>query len=224
MTIEQAKKAAAKAASLLVEDGMVIGLGSGSTSAYFIEFLSQRKLKIKAIASSVNSMNLAKKLNIELMNPDAVEFLDLTIDGADEIDHQKNMIKGGGGALLREKILAKSSREMIVIVDETKVVDRIGAHFVPVEIAPFAYKTTLKRLENYSIKLRMNQGKIYVTDNGNYVADIQFKEKINNPKEEEIKLLEIAGVLATGLFYHVAGRVIIGYKNGFAVTKNMLYP
>lgn len=215
-----AKKAAGQAAANLIKEGMIIGLGTGSTTAYFIESLSNRckkGLNIQAIATSKQSMSQAQKLGIPLLNEQEINYLDITIDGADEIDHRKNMIKGGGGALFREKLLAYSSREMLVIVDETKLVDQLGSFPVPVEIASFFYLSTLSRLERHGYKgaLRLNRDRsIYQTDNGNYIFDIQFNSPILDPQAEDKKLHQILGVIETGLFFNVAGRVLIGYYDG----------
>lgn len=225
--IAVAKKAAAQKAAALIEDRMQVGLGTGSTAAYFIEALGERVqqgLKITAIATSQDSMRQAQKLGIPLLDPDSITALDITIDGADEIDPLNNMIKGGGGALLREKLLAHSSRKMLVIVDETKIVAHLGAHPLPIEIAPFAYKTTLKRLEEkgYRGTLRLtHENKPFVTDNGNIIFDIQFSTPILNPPLLEQDLKKIAGVLETGLFYNLAGNVIIGYEDGLVRIKPM---
>jgi ribose 5-phosphate isomerase A len=216
-----AKKAAGQAAANLIQDGMLVGLGTGSTASFMIEALGQRcreGLNIRAVATSQQSMQQAKQLGIPLEDDQHISSLDITIDGADEIDHHKNMIKGGGGALLREKLLAQSSHEMIVIVDENKLVDYLGAFPVPAEIASFAYQTTLCRLENqgYQFVLRLNRdGTIYLTDNGNYIVDIQFDKPILNPQAENERLRLITGVLETGFFFNVAKRVIVGYVDGF---------
>ncbi|WP_068470328.1 ribose-5-phosphate isomerase RpiA [Candidatus Protochlamydia phocaeensis] len=216
-----AKKAAGKAAAELIEDGMLVGLGTGSTASFFIEALGlrcQSGLKISAVATSQQSMRQAQKLGIPIQNSDSITFLDLTVDGADEIDHHKNMIKGGGGALLREKLLATGSREMIVIIDETKLVDQLGVFPVPVEIATFAYRSTLARLEEkgYQGVLRLNRDtSLFITDNGNYIVDIQFNKPILDPASEHERLKVLPGVLETGLFFNIAGRVVIGYEDEF---------
>jgi ribose 5-phosphate isomerase A len=203
-------------------DGMLVGLGTGSTIAYFIEALAKRcekGLKITAITSSIQSLHQAQSLNIPLLDPSPITKIDVVIDGADEIDHEKNMIKGGGGALLREKLIALAAKEMIVIVDETKLVEQIGSFPVPVEISSFIYRTTLLRLtdKGYQYTLRLNRDNTpYVTDNGNYIADIHFNKPILTPKKEHEKLKTICGVLETGLFFDIAGRVIVGYEDGFA--------
>jgi len=216
-----AKKAAGSAAARLIKEGMTVGLGTGSTVAFFIEALGKRcqeGLQITAAATSGESMRQAKSLGIPIIENDSILKLDVTIDGADEIDHKKNMIKGGGGALLKEKILAASSSEMIVIVDEDKLVDHLGTFPVPVEICSFAYLTTFKRLheEGYQGSFRLNGDQTYyVTENGNLIIDIQFNSPIFDPVQENDRLKSITGVLETGLFFNLAGRVIVGYRDGY---------
>jgi len=220
-----AKKAAGEAAAELIQDGMLVGLGTGSTSAFFIEALGKRcraGLKISAISSSEQSTRQAKHLGIPMKDPHTIDMLDITVDGADEIDHHKNMIKGGGGALLREKLVAQSSKEMVVIIDETKLVDHLGDHPLPVEIATFFYRSTLHRLQEqgYQGTLRLTREKeLFVTDNGNYIFDIQYTNPILDPQKEQERLKSIAGVLETGLFFNIAKRVIIGYEDGFVKVR-----
>lgn len=216
-----AKKAAGDFAAKYVKNGMKVGLGTGSTAYFLIEALGlrcrQEGLKISAVATSLGSEKLARSLGISILESDSVETLDLTIDGADQVDAQMNLIKGRGGALLREKILAQSSKEMIVIADETKVVNQLGNTLVPVEIAPFAYKTTLTRLKlkGYSGKMRLNsEGNFYLTDNNHYIVDLEFKGIITNPKATHEDLQLIAGVLETGLFFNVADQIVIGFNDG----------
>lgn len=221
LTIVNAKKIAGETAAKLIRNGMLVGLGTGSTAAFFIEALGKRckeeGLQITAVASSTQSLSQAKKVGIPLVNDHVIDVLDITVDGADEIDKHNNMIKGGGGALLREKILACSTKEMVVIIDENKRVDNLGSFPVPVEITRFAYHTTLSRIQDhgYPGALRLNHdNSIYVTDNGNYIFDIRFDKPILNPKKEHERLRSILGVLETGLFFDVVSKVIIGYLDG----------
>lgn len=215
-----AKRAVGAVAAELIEEGMYVGLGTGSTTSYFIEALAARclaGLNIYAVASSQQTIRQAHSLGIPLIDEQSITQLDITVDGADEVDPHKNMIKGRGGALLREKILAYSSREMVVIIDETKRVHQLGTSPVPIEISAFAYKTTLLRLTDrgYQGTLRLNcDGTPYHTDNGNYLYDIQFNPLILDPHAEDERLRHITGVLETGFFFHIAGRVIIGFKDG----------
>lgn len=216
-----AKRIAGKAAADLIQEGMLVGLGTGSTTAFFIEELGKRcqsGLNISAVATSLQSGRHANQVGIPMRNPDEITFLDVTVDGADEIDHKKNMIKGGGGALLREKLLAKASREMIVIIDETKLVEFIGNHPLPIEIVPFVYRTTIRNLEKngYHGELRLDAlNQPFITDNGNYIFDVQYSHLILDPKSEHEKLKMITGVIETGLFFDIAQRIIIGYLDGY---------
>lgn len=221
---EKGKRAAAKAATLLVKSGMKIGLGTGSTSEYFIQAIGdlvKKGLKIQAVATSKKSDDLATKSGIEMCDINHFKRLDLAIDGADEIDPEKQMIKGGGGALLREKIVAHMADEMIVIADETKLVQQLGSFAIPVEVTPFAVEVTMGFLENLGAHclLRKIQGITpYITDNGNYIVDLKFQNLNFDPIKLNLKLKAIPGVLETGLFINMAGRVIIGYEDGRTKT------
>lgn len=217
---EIGKRASAEKAALLVEQNMTIGLGTGSTACYFIKALGKRLsegLKIAAVATSLESLNLALSLGFNMLDINSVKKLDLTIDGADEIDHKKQMIKGGGGALLREKIVAHMSSEMIVIVDETKYVPNLGNFALPIEIAEFAHNVTLAEIAKLgaSVVLRKKEtGFPFVTDNGNFTADLKLPYPVMDAETINLELKKIPGVLETGLFLNMAGRVIIGYQDG----------
>ena len=225
MSNEAGKRAAGRAAAELIHEGMLVGLGTGSTAFYFIERLIERcreGLKIKAVASSKASYEQAKKGKIPLIDIELVTNLDITIDGADEVDPKKRLIKGGGGALVREKIVASMSREMVVIVDETKLVPHLGRHPLPVEIVPFAYKATLYKLEKLGYKgiLRTNnQGHLYVTENHNYIFDLKFDTPCQQPEQEQEKIRNVPGVVDTGFFFHLAGRVLIGFNDGKTIIR-----
>lgn len=219
--IHQAKMAAGKAAADLVEDGMLVGLGTGSTAACFIVSLIERcrtsALQIQAVATSERSAKLAAEGGIALMDPNAISTIDMTVDGADEIDRKKRMIKGGGGALLREKIIASSSGEMVVIIDETKLVDQLGGFPLPVEISAFAYNATLYKvcsLGYNGVMRKTKDGQLYITDNGNYIIDISFPNGCTSPERDEAALKAVPGVLETGFFFGLAGRVLVGYRDG----------
>lgn len=218
---QKAKDAAGKAAVELVKDGMLVGLGTGSTAACFIQHLIERcrqGLKINAVATSNKSQQLAQAGGIPFVDINEVIKLDLTIDGADEIDPKKRMIKGGGGALLREKIVATMSREMIVIVDESKLVPQLGATMpLPVEIVPFAHMVTARKLESLGFfgKFRiLANGQPWITDNGNYILDIALPKQNFNPESANLQIRSIPGVVETGLFINIAGRVVVGYQDG----------
>jgi ribose 5-phosphate isomerase A len=222
--MEACKKAAAEKACSLIEDGMIVGLGTGSTTAYFIEALSHRcknGLKIQAVASSHSSHALAKEGKIPLIDLNGLKSLDLYIDGADEIDPSKQMIKGAGGALLREKILAYMSREMTVIVDETKLVSKLGTRPLPVEITPFGLYATLHHLYQlgYRGQLRLKPDKSpLLTENNNHLFDITLSPS-SHIKEDHDRIRTIPGVVETGFFEALAGRVIVGFKDGSVVVQ-----
>ncbi|GAB4225673.1 MAG: ribose 5-phosphate isomerase A [Chlamydiales bacterium] len=216
-----AKQAAGKAAASLIENGMTVGLGTGSTAAYFIEELAKRCLEgltIDCVTTSKKTKQIAEGFSLPLIDIELVKEIDITVDGADEIDRRKFMIKGGGGALLREKIVARASREMIVIVDESKCVKMIGNLFpLPIEVFVFGYHWTLKHLEECGLSGELRTIKSdtpYTTDNGNYIVDISLKKGIEDPKALHHKLCEIPGVIETGLFFDLAGRVVIGKNTG----------
>ncbi len=226
MSTEEIKKKVGETAAGLIESGMLVGIGTGSTVHYFIQSLGERcrqGLKIHAIASSLNSMKQAQKGGIPLLNSSEVTSLDLTIDGTDEIDHAKRMIKGGGGALVREKIIATMSREMVVICDETKLVPYLGKAKLPVEVIPFAEMATLHQMKKlgYTGELRTQPDQsLFVTDNGNYIIDIHFSEVRQQPEKDHEALIQIPGVVETGFFFNLAGRVIVGFFDGQLVIKN----
>lgn len=215
-----AKEAAGRMAADLIKDGMLVGLGTGSTAAYFIDSLIERcrnGLKISAVATSERSEQQAREGGIPILDINSLTSLDIVIDGADEIDKQKRMIKGGGGALLREKIVANMAREMIVVVDDHKVVDKLGTFPLPVEIVAFAHEVTLNKIQTlgYSgVFRRQSNGNLYLTDNGNYIADIIFKQLPLSPEKDNDKIRSIPGVVETGFFFKLAGRVLVGHANG----------
>ncbi len=225
MSTDGIKKAVAACAADLVQDGMIVGLGSGSTSAYCIISLIERcrnGLHIQAVASSTNSAQLAQKGGIPLLDYNQVKEVDLTLDGADEVNPEKEMIKGRGGALLREKILAEMSKKCVIMVDETKLVHKLGIAKLPVEIVPFGISATVKRLGGLGYKgtWRINQnGSLFITDNANYIFDIEFEEPRENPKEDHKLISSIAGVVETGFFFNLATSVIIGFSDGQIITR-----
>lgn len=218
--VQLGKLAAAKAAVEKIQYGMSIGLGSGSTTAFFIKELGVRcreGLSVTAVASSMQSMELALEASVPLLDVNSFVHLDLAIDGADEVDLQKRMIKGGGGALLREKIIAGMSNKMIVIVDSNKVVSSLGKFPIAVEIVQFGYRIIIHQLQElgYFGVLRMNAvGKTLVTENGNYIYDITLSRPLYDPEEEERKIKSITGVVETGLFLNFATEVLVGYSDG----------
>lgn len=224
MTVDEIKKAIGAKAADLIQDGMLVGLGTGSTAFHFIETLIARcreGLKIHAVASSEQSYAQAKAGGIPMMDIQKVTVLDITVDGADEIDPLKRMIKGKGGALVREKIVASMSREMVVIVDESKLVPQLKGS-LPVEIIPFATQATLHKLEKIGYKGKWRHKKdnsLYITDNGNYIFDIDFSSPIKNPEEHHELIRRVPGVVDTGFFFNLAGRVIVGFPDGQIVIR-----
>jgi ribose 5-phosphate isomerase A len=217
---EISKAAAAKTAVEYIQPGMRVGLGTGSTAAYFIDFLGkkcQEGLLIEAVCSSIRSQEQAQKLGIPLQDIEKVTSLDITVDGADEVDSKKQLIKGGGGALLREKIVASMSKSMIVIVDESKIVDHLGLFPLPIEIVPFGYRATIAKLNDlgYIGHLRITKNhEIYQTDNGNYIYDIHLEFPCLNPEKENRIIRSVVGVIETGFFLNLASQIIVGYPDG----------
>ena len=214
-----AKQVAAEHAAKLIQDGMTVGIGTGSTSAFAIEAISKRikeGLSIKAVASSTRSEKLAKGAGITLIPFSEVEDIDLYIDGADEVDRNLNLIKGGGGALLREKILAFNSKEFIVIVDNSKLVPYLGKFLLPVELTPFAMELTVRQLQKLGCitTIRQDADKRYITDNGNIIVDCDFK-KIKQVAQLQDSINAIPGVVENGLFSKtIVSKVIVGFESG----------
>ena len=214
--MEKCKKAVGYAAAECIKSGMLVGLGTGSTVYYFIKRLIERVkegLTIQVVSSSMCSEHQARKGGIPVVDINTVTAIDITVDGADEIDLLKKMIKGGGGALLREKILANISKEMMVIVDETKIVKQLGKRPLPIEILPFATKGIVNKIQQLGYQGQMRTDKnhhFYLTDNGNYIYDIYFKSLRDNPEKDHELLCHIPGVLETGFFFNLAGPVLIG--------------
>ncbi|HLZ60779.1 MAG TPA: ribose-5-phosphate isomerase RpiA [Ktedonosporobacter sp.] len=218
------KQLAGSAAAQLIEDGMLIGLGTGSTAAHLLAALAQRiqaGLRIKgAIPSSQTTRAIAEGLGIPLTDLDTYSDLDLYIDGADEIDPQLQLIKGAGGALLREKIVASCARRFVVIADTSKLVSQLGLRYpVPVETIPFAVSPVRKRLESLGalVQVRQHEGRPYITDNNNMILDCTFQGGISDSLELDAHMHSIVGVVETGLFLRMAQQAIIGGPNGVQV-------
>lgn len=216
----QAKEAAGRKAAEWIQDGMIVGLGTGSTAECFIRSLIERSrhgLKIKTVASSRASMELAKKGGLEVLDINSVPEIHITVDGVDEIDPKKRMIKGAGGAHVREKILAAASKELVVIADESKLVPALGRGKLPVEVLFYGSPSTRSKIEEmgFSGKWRQNHdGTLYLTENGNILFDIQFKQPPHSPEKVHEEIRSIPGVIDTGFFFNMAGRVIIGHADG----------
>ncbi|MBF2340554.1 ribose-5-phosphate isomerase RpiA [Listeria welshimeri] len=213
------KKIAGEKACGWVKDGMVVGLGTGSTVYYTIEKLGEMVrdgLNITGIATSEETAIQAKKLGIPLKSLNDVKQIDVTIDGADEVNKDFQGIKGGGGALLREKMVAAASLMNIWVVEEKKLVEELGEFSLPIEVIPFGWKQIKWSLEKEAIEteLRINDsGKVYQTNNGNYILDIK-NQILTNPVEWQEKLAGIPGIVEHGLFLDYVDIVICGKANG----------
>ncbi len=221
------KQSAGIAAAQLIENGMVIGLGTGSTANKLTYALAQRIQAglhiIGAVPTSNATAELAHNLGIPLTTLDAHPQLDLVIDGADEIDSQLNLIKGGGGALLREKIVASTARRFVIIGDITKVVPILGKDFaLPVEIVPLAITPVRQHLEALGAitQVRTRGNQVFITDNGNMIVDCTFPQGIADPFALHTRMKNIVGIVETGLFLHMADQAIIGGPEGV----KLLYP
>ena len=224
--IDKAKFVAAKRAVEFVESGMKVGLGTGSTAAWMVrclgEMVREDGLKIQGVPTSTRTAELARQMGIEVISLDEAKWLDLTIDGADEFDADLDLIKGGGGALLQEKIVATASDRMIVIADAAKEVGTLGAFPLPVEVIPFGWQTTKALIEEMLINvdvlsreatLRMNGEAPFVTDEGNFIVDLHLG-RIGNPRQLSMVLNQIPGVVENGLFIDICDIVVIGHGDG----------
>lgn len=223
------KQRAAEAAMKLIESGMVVGLGTGSTADFFLQALGDAlaagKLRdIRGVPTSVQSDRRARELGIPIITLNDHARPDITVDGADEIDPNLNLIKGLGGALLREKIVAQASAKLVIIADDSKAVKTLGSKSpLPVEVAPFCYEAHAPFLESLGAAptLRRNaDGNPYVTDNGNYIFDCRFKS-IDDPADLQRKLKERAGIVESGLFIGLARVAFVADQNGVrTITKD----
>ena len=230
MTPDEAKEAAAREALQHVSDGMKIGLGTGSTAEKFVAGLGEmvaNGLNVVCVPTSEATREQAEKLNIPLTRLDEEPVLDLTVDGADELDANLTLIKGGGGALLREKIVASSSKQMIVIADHTKKVETLGAFPLPVEVVPFGVKATAMKLEHAGkwagcdgpLALRIRDGELFVTDNGNVIIDCAFGTIPDAQKLASV-ISTIPGVVDHGLFIGMACMAILGGPDGLEIIES----
>ena len=219
------KENAAQEAIKFVKNGMIVGLGTGSTAKIAVGLLGKKlskDFKIKGIPTSIATEDQAKKLGIELVDLHEYENIDIAIDGADEVSPNKSMIKGLGGALLREKKVEIKAKELIIIVDETKMVDILGKGPLPVEVDITNYERTGTIIERLGCKIELRieaNNKPFITDNGNYIYHLIFTEGIKDPVNLNKNLLEIKGVKDTGLFLNMATKVIIGSKNGTRIIE-----
>jgi ribose 5-phosphate isomerase A len=214
-----AKQLAGETAVNFLESGMTIGLGTGTTAYWAIEKIGEKVnrdgWKVKAIATSVSSEDLARSLRIPIVDFSSVKSIDVTIDGADEVDGHLQLIKGGGGALLREKIVATNSRQMIVVADESKQVKTLGRFPLPVEVVHFGWERTFDKLQllGCEAKRRMKGTEPYLTDNGNYIVDCAFGEITDASGLSEL-INAITGVVDNGLFIHIATKLVLGFNSG----------
>jgi ribose 5-phosphate isomerase A len=208
------KEAAARASLQFVKDGQVIGLGTGSTAAYFIKLLGDQVkngLRIRGIPTSDRSRELALSLRIPVITLDDCQEIDVTVDGADEVDPQLRLIKGGGGALLREKIVASATRQMVVVADASKQVQRLGKFPLPVEVIRFAQALIAKQIEALGAQVQLRQnpdGSAYLTDENNHILDCRFGE-IRDPDGLARELSWMPGVVEHGLFIGIASVALL---------------
>lgn len=212
--MDKNKEIVGEEAANFIQDGMIVGLGSGSTVNWMLKKLGERMkqegLKIKGIPSSLKTERLAQELGIPLTTFDEVEHIDLAIDGADEVDTRLNLLKGGGGSLVREKIVDAMAKELIIIVDESKLVTHLGAFSLPVEVVPYGWNITAKYIANLGCvpTLRKKENNVFVSDNGNYILDCPF-DTILDPKSLHERLKSFVGVVETGLFVGMTSKVIV---------------
>ncbi len=215
------KQIAGEKAVDFVQDGMIVGLGTGSTVTFTIQKIGelvQKGMKIRGVSTSSVTSAQAKSLGIPLLPLDEVEYIDLTIDGADEVDANFNGIKGGGGAMLFEKIVARASKKNIWVVNSRKMVSTLGKFPVPVEVIPFGYRHVIRRMEKLGLNpvIRNNGDAFYRTDSNNYVIDLHMNA-IKNVVELDLMLKSIAGVVEHGLFIGIADTVVVAGASGLEV-------
>jgi ribose 5-phosphate isomerase A len=215
-----AKEVAARRAVAEVRDGMIIGLGTGSTAAHAIRILGERiqaeGIRIQGVPTSARSKEQAEQLGIPLVDFAQVERVDMTIDGADEVDPNLHLIKGGGGALVQEKIVASATRDLLIICDPSKVKAQLGAFPLPIAIIPFGWQATLRKLRSFGYPLHLrtdSAGDPYRTDDRLYIVDMQCGE-IPDPPALEQRIKSIIGVAEVGLFTGLTRRVIVGNSDG----------
>ncbi|MEH6525438.1 MAG: ribose-5-phosphate isomerase RpiA [Sneathiella sp.] len=222
MTEDEQKRMAAEAAVTYVEDGMVLGLGTGSCAAKMVDLLGirvQAGLKVIGVPTSDATAKQAAELGIEIASLDQVKIIDLTIDGTDEVDPQRRLIKGGGGAHLREKIVASLSDRMIVIAEAKKRVSQLGAFKLPVEVVRFSAPALMPKMQALGSTPSLRQdggGALFITDEGNYIIDCNFGI-ITDPESLALTLSTMPGVVEHGLFIDYADTIIIGTDNGVEI-------
>jgi ribose 5-phosphate isomerase A len=231
--IDKAKFVAAKRAVDFVENGMKVGLGTGSTAAWMVRCLGERVreegLRIVGVPTSTRTAELARAVGIKIATLDDVKWLDLTIDGADEVDQNLALIKGGGAALLQEKIVATASDQMIVIADAAKEVQQLGNFPLPIEVVPFGWQTTKALVEETlesldvlarDVTLRMNGDRPLITDESNYILDLHLR-RIGNPRQMALILNQIPGVVENGLFIDICDILVLGHGDGRVTVRDI---
>ena len=225
--MSNAKQAAGRRAAEFIEEGMTLGLGTGSTVHFTLEALAERVrggLKVRGVPTSLDTERKAREFGIPLVTLEDVQELDLTIDGADEIDPKFNMIKGGGGALLREKVVARASKRVVIVAGADKVVERLGLKFLlPIEVVPFARQVILRELKELGglpVLRLADQGQVYLTDNGNEILDTHFEAGIEDPAALESRLASIPGIVESGVFVGLADVLVVGDEQGEASVRN----
>jgi len=231
--IDRARYAAARRAVDLVEDGMKLGLGTGSTAAWMIRTLAERVktegLRLTCVPTSVRTADLGRELGLKIVSLEEAGWLDMMIDGTDEFDPNLTLIKGGGGAHLMEKIVATASDKMVVITDASKEVKTLGAFPLPVEVVPFGWQASRMLIEELlnamdvmgtQASLRMNGGRPYITDEGNHILDLSLG-RIGNPRQLSLALNQVPGVVENGLFIDICDVVVIGFSNGMVELRDI---
>lgn len=231
--VDRAKYAAAVCGADMVENGMRVGLGTGSTAAWMVRRLGHRVreegLRMTGVPTSARTVELARQVGIEVVSLDDARWLDMTIDGADEFDPDLALIKGGGGALLQEKIVATASDQMIVITDAAKEVHHLGAFPLPVEVIPFGWRASKSLVEEVLAtldvmgtrsSLRMDGDRPYITDEGNYILDLALG-RIGNARQLSLVLNQVPGVVENGLFIDICDMVLIGHPDGRVERRDM---
>ncbi len=223
MNQDTSKLNAAKEAVKLIKNGMIVGLGTGSTAEIAVDLIGQKLSKdfqIVGMPTSIKTKNQAENLGIKLIGIDDADTIDIAIDGADEVSPDLSLIKGLGGALLREKKVEKKAKELIIIVDESKIVGKLGVGFLPVEVSVQKHELAKEEITKLgcTVELRIEPDSLpFITDNKNYIYHCKFTKGIENPRVLDEKLMKINGVVDTGLFIDMATKIIVGTPNGIKI-------